>query len=170
MEHLDIFFSFFFFFLIFIYLGRARSWWWHAGSSLRHVFCLFFFSCGMQTLSCSMHVESSSPTRDGTRAPCIGSAESYPLDRQGNPLNGAFEDEVSGQGLWPSVLTQGPPGTKPCRINCSWRGSAGDPRLSPSPRSPKQLWEAHRAGGRARCHGRRPGGSWGARGRPFSSL
>ena len=33
-------------------------------------------SCGMRTLSCGMHVGSSSLTRDQSRAPCIGSAES----------------------------------------------------------------------------------------------
>ena len=32
-----------------------------------------------------MHVGSSSPTRARTQAPCIGSAESYPLDDQGSP-------------------------------------------------------------------------------------
>ena len=42
-------------------------------------------SCGMRTLSCGMYAGSSSPTRDWTRAPCIGSAESYPLDHQGRP-------------------------------------------------------------------------------------
>ena len=42
-------------------------------------------SCGMQTLSCGMYVGSSSRTRDQTRAPCIGRAESYPLDHQGSP-------------------------------------------------------------------------------------
>ena len=41
--------------------------------------------CGMWTLSCSMHVGSSSPTRDRTRAPCIGSTGSYPLDHQESP-------------------------------------------------------------------------------------
>ena len=41
------------------------------------------FSCGMWTLSCGMHAGSSSPTRGLTEAPCIGSAESYPLDYQG---------------------------------------------------------------------------------------
>ena len=35
--------------------------------------------------SCSMHVGSSSLTRDQTRAPCIESTESYPLDHQGSP-------------------------------------------------------------------------------------
>ena len=29
----------------------------------------------------------SSPTRDQTCVPCIGSVESYPLDRQGSPPN-----------------------------------------------------------------------------------
>ena len=41
-------------------------------------------SCGMRTFSCGMHVGSSFPTRDQTRAPCIGSMESYPLDHQGS--------------------------------------------------------------------------------------
>ena len=45
----------------------------------------FFFNCSMRTLSCSMHAGYSSPTRDQTRAPCIGSTESYPLDHQGSP-------------------------------------------------------------------------------------
>ena len=40
---------------------------------------------GMQTLSCGMYAGSSSPNRDRTWAPCIGSVESYPLDHQGNP-------------------------------------------------------------------------------------
>ena len=40
---------------------------------------------GMRDLSCGMHVGSSSLTRDQTRAPCIGSVESYPLDLQGSP-------------------------------------------------------------------------------------
>ena len=35
------------------------------------------FSCGMRDLSCGTHVRSSCLTRDGTRAPCIGSTESY---------------------------------------------------------------------------------------------
>ena len=42
-------------------------------------------SCSMRTLSCGMHVGSSSLTRDRTRAPCIGSVESYPLHHQGSP-------------------------------------------------------------------------------------
>ena len=45
------------------------------------------FSCGMQTLSCGMHAGSSSLTRDRTQAPCIESAESYPLDPQGSPCS-----------------------------------------------------------------------------------
>ena len=47
-------------------------------------------SCGMRTPSCSMHVGSSSLTRDPTRAPCIGSAESYPLHHQGSPWKPSF--------------------------------------------------------------------------------
>ena len=42
-------------------------------------------SCGMRTSSRSMHVGSSSPTRDRTRAPCTGSTESQPLRHQGSP-------------------------------------------------------------------------------------
>ena len=42
--------------------------------------------CGL--LSCGMHVGSSSPIRDQTRVPCIGSTESYPLDHQGSPYSG----------------------------------------------------------------------------------
>ena len=45
-------------------------------------------ACGL--LSCSMNAGSSYPTRDQTRAPCIGSTESYPLDHQGSP-----QDNVS---------------------------------------------------------------------------
>ena len=44
---------------------------------------LFVETCGL--LSCGMHEGSSSLTRDRTRAPCIGSTESYPLDHQGSP-------------------------------------------------------------------------------------
>ena len=51
------------------------------------------FSCGMWTLSCSMRAGSSSPTRNQTRAPCIGSAESYPLGHQGSPSLSIFEWE-----------------------------------------------------------------------------
>ena len=51
-------------------------------------------SCGMRTLSCSMHAESSSPTRDRTRAPGIGSVESYPLDHQGGPCKGILEVNI----------------------------------------------------------------------------
>ena len=37
-----------------------------------------------------MHAGSSSPTRDRTQAPCIGSMESYPLDHQGSPPHPCF--------------------------------------------------------------------------------
>ncbi|XP_061031157.1 DNA repair protein RAD51 homolog 3 isoform X2 [Eubalaena glacialis] len=40
-----------------------------------------------QKQSCSMHAGSSSPTRDRTQTPCIGSTESYPLDHQGSPFD-----------------------------------------------------------------------------------
>ena len=49
------------------------------------------FCCGMRDLQLwhanfqLRHVESSSLTRDGTWAACIGSAESQPLDHQGSP-------------------------------------------------------------------------------------
>ena len=42
-------------------------------------------SCCIQTLSRGIHIGSSSPTRNRTWAPCIGSVESYPLDYQGSP-------------------------------------------------------------------------------------
>ena len=41
-----------------------------------------------------MHAESSSPTRDWTRAPGIGSVESYPLDHQGGPCKGILEVNI----------------------------------------------------------------------------
>ena len=44
-------------------------------------------------LSCGMHVGSSSPTRDRTQAPCIGSAESHPLRHKGSP-SGWFQREL----------------------------------------------------------------------------
>ena len=47
-------------------------------------------SCGMRTLSCGIHVGSNSLTRDRTWAPCVGSAESYPLCHQGSPQNPHF--------------------------------------------------------------------------------
>ena len=50
----------------------------------------WIFSCDMQTLSCGRHVGPSSPTRDRTQAPCIGSVASYPLDHQGSPQASVF--------------------------------------------------------------------------------
>ena len=41
---------------------------------------LFFFSAALHGVW-----DLSSPTRDQTRIPCIGSAESQPLDHQGSP-------------------------------------------------------------------------------------
>ena len=43
----------------------------------------FLFGC---TSSQLQHAGSSSLTKDQTQAPCLGSAESYPLDRRGSPL------------------------------------------------------------------------------------
>ena len=43
------------------------------------------FVAACRLLSCGMRAGSSSPMRDQTRAPCIGSVESYPLDHQGSP-------------------------------------------------------------------------------------
>ena len=43
---------------------------------------LIYLFLAVPGLSCGMHVGSISPTRDQTRAPCIGSVESYPLDHQ----------------------------------------------------------------------------------------
>ena len=47
--------------------------------------CCGMFSCSMRIPSSGMHVGSSSPTRDGTQAPCFGSVEFYPLDHKGSP-------------------------------------------------------------------------------------
>ena len=64
-------------FYLFIYLGCS-------GSQLRHMRSL------LQQVGVHTHVVSSSPTRDRTQAPCIGSTESYPLDHQGSPNDGFF--------------------------------------------------------------------------------
>ena len=53
---------------------------WHGGSLVG--------ACGL--LSCGMRAGFSSPTRARTWAPCIGSAESYPLDHQGSPCHFFF--------------------------------------------------------------------------------
>ena len=69
---------------LFIYLGCAKSSLQHVGSLLRHV---GFSSCGVQALECTGSVvvvrglscgmwDLSSPTKDGTLAPCFGSMES----------------------------------------------------------------------------------------------
>ena len=55
-------------------------------------------SCGMQVLSCSRHVGSSSLTRDGTQISCTGSMESYPVDHQGSPRK-AFLKQTSNFGI-----------------------------------------------------------------------
>ena len=64
--------SFFIFTYLFIYLVAPGL----SCSRRAHVRLVGSFSCGMRTLGCGMHVGSSSLTRDRTRAPGIGSAES----------------------------------------------------------------------------------------------
>ena len=46
---------------------------------------VFFFLAALHSMW-----DPSSPTRDRTRVPCIGSAESQPLDRQGSPSKAPF--------------------------------------------------------------------------------
>ena len=85
--HFNLFKEFLFFkikvqFLkIFIYLFIYHLFW--LCRVLVAVCRIFVVAHGI--FSCSMHVGSSSPTRDRTQAPCIGSAGSYPLDHQGSP-------------------------------------------------------------------------------------
>ena len=81
----------------------------------------------MRTLSCGTHVGSSSLTRDRTRAPCIGSTESYPLHHQGCPHSHLLVCDISAGhpeasrgdlGTPPaypsdSLEAAGPPGTGP---------------------------------------------------------
>ena len=69
-----------------------------------HIFCIpvcsdwLIYACMLRRVldaacgifSCDMHAGSSSPTRDWTWAPCIGSVESYPLDHQGSPSPSLF--------------------------------------------------------------------------------
>ena len=61
------------------------------------IYCLFIdlFILAAPDLSCGISVGSSSTTRDRTRAPCVGSAESYPLDHQGRPLLPCFTCDVA---------------------------------------------------------------------------
>ena len=54
-------------------------------------FLIFIFLAALQGLW-----DLSSPTRDGTQAPCSGSSESQPLDRQGSPWT-TFERYIYGQ-------------------------------------------------------------------------
>ena len=60
-------------------------------------------ACGL--LSWGMHAGSSSPTRDRTRAPCIDSMESYPLDHQGSPQFDSFLAVKPTPGIWSSHST-----------------------------------------------------------------
>ena len=77
-----VFFAFLKIFILFIhYLFRLRQ-------VLVATLGIFVAACGL--LSCSMHVGSNSPTGVQTQAPCIRSAESYPLDHQGRPWREGF--------------------------------------------------------------------------------
>ena len=70
-------FQLFFFFNIYLFIWLCRV----------LVAARRIFSCGTQALlvaTCMRDLNSLS--RDRTRAPCIGSAESYPLDHQGSPF------------------------------------------------------------------------------------
>ena len=78
-------FLFFLIFILFIYFGCTGSSLQHENKDLLVAACRLL-SCSMRTLSCGMHVGSSSLTRDGNQAPCSGSTESYPLDYQGSPM------------------------------------------------------------------------------------
>ena len=57
---------------------------------------------GLRTLSCGMHVGSSSLTRDQTQAPCFGSRVS-PLRHQGSPCTTFF---LQIEGLWQPVSSK----------------------------------------------------------------
>ena len=81
------------FFFFFIYLFIWLCWVLVVTGGL--LSCGSLFSCGMRTLSCSMHVGSSPLTRDRTRALCIGSTESYPLCHQRSPLDSISWKEVA---------------------------------------------------------------------------
>ena len=55
-----------------------------------YIYCYVFIYLAVPGLICGSELlaeacGSVSPTRDRTRAPCIGSTESYPLDHQGSP-------------------------------------------------------------------------------------
>ena len=59
-----------------------------------------------------MHVGSSSPTRDRTRALCIGSSESYPLGHQGSPTSTLL---CSHHTIFPRTLSSSQTETVPIR-------------------------------------------------------
>ena len=82
---------------VFIYLfGCTGSQLQHVGSVAAHG----FLSCGTRTLSCSMHVGSSSLIRDRTRSPWIGSTVSYPLSHQGSPQMQLLKQSISNLDIW----------------------------------------------------------------------
>ena len=59
----------------------------------------FDLCCVLWDLSLQ-HVGSRSPTRDRTRAPCIGSVESQPLGHQGSPSEAVLVALPSHTPLW----------------------------------------------------------------------
>ena len=61
----------------------------------------------MRALTCGMYAGSSSPTRNRTRASCIGSTESYPLDHQGSPGNLFFFFLIEVQLIYNVVIVSG---------------------------------------------------------------
>ena len=65
--------------------------------SLSLSFLLWGAGCGMR--------DPSSPTRDGTRAPCIRRAESQPLDHQEVPRVNFLSDQVKREVTFVSLLT-----------------------------------------------------------------
>ena len=57
------------------------------------IFYFFFFDLA------TWHA-GSSPTRDRTQVPCVGSTESYPLDRQGSPGGGSLPAHLGSPRSW----------------------------------------------------------------------
>ena len=73
---------------LFIYLFWPRRVLVEASGIFVAAWGIFFAACGI--FSCGVRVGSSSLTRDRTRAPCIGSTESQPLDHQRSPSREIF--------------------------------------------------------------------------------
>ena len=84
LSHSNLFFFLIFYvcMYLFIYFGCARSSLQHAGSSLQHAGSLVVV-CGLLVVACMRDLV---PDQGLNRAPCTGSAESYPLDPREVPL------------------------------------------------------------------------------------